>query len=562
MPQPLPAGASPPRAGSGGEAYDLVVVGGGIIGSGIARDAALRRLRVAVVEKRDFGWGTTARSTRLAHGGLRYLEHLDFGLVREALHERATMIRNAPHLVSRLPFLLPVMKGRGRGRLKLKLGLWLYDRLARRNLGRHEWWDRERLARDEPVLELPGVRGGYLYWDAQIRYPERIVVENIVDVMAQGGTVLNHTEAIGLERDGDNATGLIVRDTLTGVEHVVPGRFFLNVAGPWVTEVDNRLGMLDPALTRRTKGVHILVDKVTEHAILVQCGDGERVIFLVPWGPYTLIGTTDTDYTADNDKVFATEADVEYLLDEANAALDLGLEPRDIHYTWAGLRALIPKQKGTTGAVSRRHLMVEHGERGGPTNLVSLVGGKITAYRAIAQDVVDRLAPRLKTSEPCRTAEAPFPGGVPFEVDEMLRLIGSRLPHLTDLDVERLLGLYGARARELVAVAREGSTGHLTRESRLTREEVRFAVTREAARTVDDVLLRRTMLGLEADLGLPVLEPLADLMAELLGWDEARRRLEIAAYMEYARQVREAVQLVGPYYVPRAPDVSRAKIIR
>jgi glycerol-3-phosphate dehydrogenase len=275
-----------------------------------------------------------------------------------------------------------------------------------------------------------------------------------------------------------------------------------------------------------------------------------------------VIGTTDTDYTGDNDRVVATEEDVAYLLDEANGALNLGIEPRDVHYTWAGLRALIPKQKGTTGGISRRHLIVEHGERGGPENLVSIVGGKITSFRAIAMEIVDRIAPRLGNDTPCRTGQESLPGGVAFEEATALRVIGNRLPHLSDADVERLFGLYGARALELVEVAREGPTGHFNAKSRLTREEVRFAVTREQARTVEDVLLRRTMLGLEADLGLGVLDDLTTEMAALLGWDEQRQRAEIAAYRAYANAVRESIVLVEPYYVPRAPDVSRARILQ
>lgn len=543
------------------EPYDLVVIGGGIIGSGVARDAALRGLRVALVEKRDYAWGTTARSTRLVHGGLRYLEHYDFALVREALRERATLIRNAPHLVDRVPFLFPLFRGKGVGRLMLKMGMVLYDRFARRNLGRHEWWSRDEVLRVVPALDREDLRGAYLYWDAQVCYPERLVMENIVDLWRHGGASWNHTRAVGLVQDTGRATGVRVVDSYTGQEEVIPARFVLNVGGPWVTEVDSRLGVEDPALTRRTKGVHLLVDRVSDHALVLQCGDGERIVFLVPWGRYTLIGTTDTDYTGGNDSVYATPEDVAYLLDETNSNLNLRLTPGDVYHAWAGLRSLIPKKKGSAGSVSRRHLVVLHGERGGVENLASVVGGKITSYRYIAADIVDRLSRSLGVVQKSKTDQVPLPGGEAYDEPGLLRRFGSVLPHHTDVDVERLFSLYGARVGELLDVAAAGETGHLVRGSRLTKEEVRFVVEREGARSVEDVLLRRTMLGLEGDQGLPVLEPLVEYMGSLLGWDERRRQREVEDYRREMERSRQALVALAAEYEPRAPDLFYARRI-
>ncbi len=541
--------------------YDLVVIGGGIIGSGVARDAALRGLRVALVEKRDYAWGTTARSTRLVHGGLRYLEQYDFALVREALRERATLIRNAPHLVDRVPFLFPLFKGKGVGRFLLKMGMVLYDWFARRNLGRHEWWSREAVVRAVPALDRPDLRGAYLYWDAQVRYPERLVMENVVDLKRRGGDAWNYTRAVGLVTEGKRATGVRVADVFSGREEVIGARFVLNVGGPWVTEVDSRLGMEAPALTRRTKGVHLLVDRVSDHALVLQCGDGERIVFLVPWGRYTIIGTTDTDYTGGNDSVYATKADVAYLLDETNSNLDLQLTPKDVYHTWAGLRSLIPKKKGSAGSVSRRHLVVLHWERGGVENLASVVGGKITSYRYIAADVVNKIAKPLGTTAKSTTDQVPLPGGQPLDETALLRRFGSVLPHHTDVDVERLFSLYGARVGELLEVAAAGETGHLVGGSRLTKEEVRFVVEREGARSVEDVLLRRTMLGLEADQGLTVLEPLVDYLAALLGWDERRQGRELADYRKEMERSRQALAALEAEYEPRAPDLFYARRI-
>lgn len=543
------------------EPYDLVVIGGGIIGSGAARDAALRGLRVALIEKKDYGWGTTARSTRLVHGGLRYLDYYDFALVREALRERAALIKNAPHLVDRIPFLFPLFRKKGHGRLMLKLGMILYDFLARRNLGKHHWVPRKDVVRLVPILDRDDLRGAYRYWDAQVRYPERLVMENMIDLWRNGGASWNHTAAVGLVTEGDTITGVRVADAFTGERSVVPARFVLNVGGPWVTEVDNRFGMREPALTRRTKGVHLLVDRMTEEALVLQCGDGERIIFLVPFGPYTIIGTTDTDFSGPNDAVHATKEDVEYLLDEVNANLEAELTPEQVHYTWAGLRSLIPQKKGTAGSVSRRHLVVRHNEQGGPRNLVSIVGGKITSYRYIAADIIDHLQNDLEIKKKSPTHTSPLPGGQPYDEAQLLRRFGSELPHHTDEDVDRLRSLYGARLNDLLDIARKGPTGHLTTESRLSREEVRFVIEQEGARTIEDVLLRRTMLGLEADQGLSVLEPLADELARLLGWDDARKKREIKHYREEAERARQALAEVTDYD-PRAPDTYYARQIQ
>lgn len=554
------ATAAPPEAL---EPYDLVIIGGGIIGSGVARDAALRGLRVALVEKEDYGWGTTARSTRLVHGGLRYLEHYDFGLVREALLERQTLIRHAPHLVRPVPFLLPIFRGRGRGKWVLRAGLVLYDVFARANLGRHSWWRRDKVVRHEPLLDRPDLRGAFRFWDAQVPFPERLVVENMVDVWTHGGVSWNHTEAIGLVTDGDLATGVRVRDRFTATEWVVPARFVINVGGPWVTNVDNALGSSAPALTRRTKGIHLLVDKMVEHAMVLQCGDGERIIFLVPWNGYTLIGTTDTDYAGPNDTVRASVDDVQYLLDETNASLDARLTPADVHFTWAGLRPLIPEGKGSAGAVSRRHLIHDHAARDGPRNLVSVVGGKITSYRYIAEDIVSTLAKRIGVRPRGVTRDVPLPGGRPYDRIDLLRRVGAMLPHHTEADVDRLFALYGARMEDFLGVATDGgATGHLVRHTRLTKEEVRFAVEAEGARSVSDVLLRRTMLGLERGMALGIVEPLADHMAELLGWDRTRRKAEVEAYRAYCDLQRQAVDELLGAYEPHAPDPWYAKLVR
>ncbi|MBW3583876.1 MAG: glycerol-3-phosphate dehydrogenase [Euryarchaeota archaeon] len=542
--------------------HDLVVIGAGIIGAGIARDAALRGLKVALVEKEDLGWGTSARSTRLVHGGLRYLEHLDIGLVREALRERGTLMRIAPHLVAPLPMLFPIWKGTGRHKFVVRIGMFLYDILARKNVGTgHHWWSREEVRKREPTLDRPELKGGFLFWDCQTSYPERLVVENALDAHAHGATVLTHSEVVGLEQEGTTASAVVVRDRLSGDERMIPCRLVVNTAGPWVTEVDNRLGTRAPAMTRRTKGIHLVTPPICQNAMVLQCGDGERIIFVIPWNGLNLIGTTDTDYTGPNDTVAATVDDVRYLLDEVNNVLQVTLTPEDVHYAYAGIRSLIHETKGTTGAVSRRHLVVEHAGRDGPDNLVTVVGGKITAYRHISEDVTDLLCERLGSASVSRTATTPLPGSGSEGPEALLALVGSRLPHLTDTDVDRLHGIYGFRIGRLVEMApllQEGP-GFLHPNTRVTREEVLLAIEEEWAVTLEDVLLRRTMAGLDAGLGLDLVDPVATLMADRLGWDKKRRDAEVAHYLATVARNRAAVEALAEEYRPGDPDERIAK---
>lgn len=553
-------GPAPSQHGPPGETYDLVVVGAGIIGAGIARDAALRGLRVALVEMNDVAWGTTARSTRLVHGGLRYLEHFDLALVREALRERKTLIRIAPHLVHPLRLVLPKLHRRGRPRWMIRVGLWLYDSLARRNIGQpHAWWDPARVVKEIPILARDDLQGAFTFFDAQVAYPERLTVENALDVALHGGTVLTHTRAVGL-RDEEGHHQLVVRDEETGTERALTTRLVINTGGPWVTEVDSRLGSARPALTRRTKGVHLLTDPITDCAMLIQCADGKRIFFVIPWEGYSLIGTTDTDYAGANEEVHAEPEDVRYLLDETNANLDVELGPEDIHWTYAGLRPLIHEEGGTAGSVSRRHLIVDHDRTDGPNGLVTVVGGKITSYRAIAEHVIDALIERIvPPSTPLpgsRTADEPLPGGQPFNETALRRRVGSALPHLTDPDVDRLLKLYGARVADLVELAARSDvrTGHIDGRHRLTWEEARFAVECEQARTLEDVLMRRTMVAYDRGQGIELATPLAQGMAKWLGWDAARVSSEIGAYEALVHRNREGVTALVGHYAPRQAD--------
>lgn len=421
--------------------FDLLVIGGGITGAGVARDAAMRGLSVALVEKSDFGSGTSSKSSKLIHGGLRYLQQAEFGLVFEAVSERTLLLRLAPHLVRPLSFLVPSYKGQFPGLFTLDCGLWLYDALSRFAApSRHRTYRSRALRRLEPGLSPTQLSGGIVYYDSMTD-DARLTLENIIDARAQGAVVASYAQVVELTREpgpGGKAriTGARVRDLLPdaaggAAEALIRARVTVNATGPWS---DGVLGLAaEPGekqsapLLRPTKGVHIVVDAArlpVRHAVVLQSPDDGRVLFAIPWydpgpdgaplgaGARTVVGTTDTDFVGDRDRVAADGADIAYLMRTVNHYFpDVRLQARDVLATWAGLRPLIaPQSDGLhASAVSREHRLIEQ------EGLVTVAGGKLTTFRRMAAQVVDAALVQLgKTARelPCRTGRAPLPGAV------------------------------------------------------------------------------------------------------------------------------------------------------
>lgn len=519
------------------ERYDLVIVGGGIIGLGAARDAALRGLRVALVEKEDYGWGTSNRATRLAHGGLRYLEQYDFGLVREDLRERERLLRNAPHLVAPLPFLIPLYETSPFYRLKLRAGMILYDALSYdKSLPVHRHLSAAETLTLEPGLRLPGLQGAFMYYDGQITFTERLNVENAVAAREAGATLYNHTRAVDLLRQGDAVCGVIAEDTIGGQRRTLRARLVLNAAGPWLDQIGSLLGR-HTTLSRRTKGVHLVMPKVGDHAVVLYARSDGRLFFVVPWNGYSLVGTTDTDYSGDLERIVTDADDVRYLLDEVRHAYpDAPWDP--IHFTWAGVRSLMHIEGIPESDVSRRHVLYDHLERDGVPGLLSVIGGKLTAYRSVAESVVDNACRLLRVNAASTTADLPLPGGmIGGPLDPFIAIHSEAQARRLGLDpglVEHLIRTYGARYSEVLSVierhpelAAPVGTGH-----RDVLAQAVHAVEREGARTLADVLLRRLTVGMSAGRGRDGIERVSDLLRERLAWDDARVRAERAALDE------------------------------
>ena len=513
-----------------GRRFDVLIVGGGAMGAGAARDAALRGLSVALVEQDDLAQGTTSRSSRLIHGGIRYLAQREFGLVRENLREREILLRVAPHLVRPLAVHVPVYKEGVRRRAALRAGMVLYDLLSRRkSLPGRRWIARDHLLTLEPGLESDGLRGAWRFYDAQCALVERLVVENVADAKAHGAVVVNHARVRAWIRSGDTVIGAEVEDRLGGRTLRVEARETINATGPWLDAIDPPGGTRGPqrsALLRLTKGVHLVTPPLTRHAFLLFATDG-RPVFVLPWLDASLVGTTDTDFPGEPGDVAASEADVAYLIEATQPTF-----PRtpvdDVAYTFAGARALERVEGVAEGRVPREHEIRDHAARDGVRGIVSIVGGKLTAYRGIAQEAVDAVSKRLDHRARCSTRTRPLPGAC--DGDALMAELGPRASQLglAPDQLARLVGVYGATARALLdRVERDGSlASRLGPGSAATRVEIVHAVEAEDAATLADVLLRRTCLGLARDRALP----LAAATADTLGWGPG-------AVDEYVREV-------------------------
>src|ERR687885_2651888 len=389
--------------------FDVIVVGSGINGAGIARDAAMRGLKVLLLDKEDISSGTTQWSTRLIHGGLRYLEHYELSLVRESLKDREILLRIAPHLVRPLGFLVPIYKHMSHGKLMIRLGMIAYDALSlEKSLERHHIFDREQTLEREPGLNPEGLKGAAFYYDAQSEYPERITVENAVSAHEHGAVVLTYAKVERLIVEDANVTGVKFTDMLGGERYTAHAPVTVNVAGPWVDEVLGRMdryGKSEERMIGGTKGSHLIVDPfpgAPSTALYVEARKDGRPYFIVPWNGRYLIGTTDIRYQGDLDHVVADEEEIGYLLDETNHIIpEANLSREDILFTYSGVRPLPYHPEGAEGSVTRRHIIHDHStEEPKIGGLISIVGGKLTTYPTLSRQTVDKVYKKLKLNAP------------------------------------------------------------------------------------------------------------------------------------------------------------------
>jgi glycerol-3-phosphate dehydrogenase len=514
---------------AGDGVLDVLVVGGGITGAGIALDAVTRGYRVALVERDDLASGTSSRSSKLVHGGIRYLATGDIRMVAEGVRERDRLRRLAPHLVRPLGFVVPV-DDRATA-WQLRAGLALYDVIARgRNVRAHRRLRMADVASAAPGLATGMRRGGYRYYDCQTD-DARLTLQIAQVARAHGAHVVNHAEVIDLLRDDDRIVGARVRDRLGGGEHDLTARWTINASGVWA----DRLRGLAPDGGRPTltpaKGVHLVFrrrDVEIDQAVIVPSatGDGRR-LFVIPWGEQVYIGTTDAPWDGDVDRPDLGEDEADYLLAALNAAFGSDLTVADAVGAWAGLRPLISTAAVRSTDLSRTHAIVED-----PTGLVTITGGKLTTYRQMAQDAVDRVAAADGNRRPCVTGALPL-GAVGSAAAGLGRAeAGARRFDLDPTVIGAAYHRHGDRALEVLAFCAEhGELAPLVPGLPYLRGEVRWAARHELARSLDDVLQRRLRVSLrDGAAGGPAIAWSADVLAGELGWDDDERTRQIDDY--------------------------------
>jgi glycerol-3-phosphate dehydrogenase len=528
--------------GSLAQPFDLVVVGGGVNGCGAAWDAALRGLRVLLVERDDVGSGTSSWSSRLIHGGLKYLEKLDVKLVRESLREREWLLGAAPHLVRPLRMIMPFYAGGKHHPLKLEAGMVAYDVLSwDKSVPHHAYWGKNKTLRKVPGLNPEGLRGAAAYYDAQVELAERLCVEIALAARAAGTTILTHASVGRLDvRDGAVA-GLEITDEHTGEDHYATTSMVLNTAGPWVDKILTGLGD-GPRLIGGTKGSHFVVDPfpgAPTDALYYEARSDGRPMMVLPWRDQYMIGSTDLRFEGDLDRLGPTAEEAEYILRETNAVL-----PRarlaDEHLLWGytGVRPLPYSPDGDVGDITRRHAFHDHAPL--VQGLISLVGGKLTTFRQVGEEAADLVLKKLGARRwRSATRRLRLPGAGVLDLyrftDAFARASG--LDHRVS---RRLVELYGTRAG---GVAERTAADPRTREvideaNALTVAEISFVLEEEFAGSLTDILARRTMLGIGPTVADEVVERVAEAASRLAGWDEERADRELRTFRDRLERFR------------------------
>jgi glycerol-3-phosphate dehydrogenase len=522
------------------QTFDVIVIGAGINGAGIARDAAMRGLKVLLVDKGDIASGTTSWSTRLIHGGLRYLEHGEIGLVRESLRERERLLHTAPHLVKPLSLMIPIYEESRRSSLTIRAGMIAYDLLSfGKSLEHHHLLSRAETRRRAPGLNTEGLRGAAIYYDAQVEYAERLVLENVLSAQACGARVLTHARVDEFITEGKSVCGVKLTDRLDNKNYTARALLTVNVSGPWVDEVLSGTTHHINRMIGGTKGSHLVVEKFSGapvNALYVEAREDGRPFFIIPWNNLYLIGTTDIAYNDDLDCVEASEAEIDYLLRETNRVIPSAKLTRDsVLYTYSGVRPLPYLSEEQPASITRRHFIRDHA----PTlaGLVSIIGGKLTTYRNLSEQTVDLLFKKLKRkSPPCETAKVKLPGAMCEDFTAFSERFTAE-SNLPETIAARLLRIYGTRAVEILKLA--DVDAELLKpfdSSGAIGAEILFSFQDELAETLTECLMRRTMLGLNASAGLDVVEDAAHIARKYLGWDESRAMLEIEKYRKYVRR--------------------------
>jgi len=524
--------------------FDVIVVGGGINGSAVARDAAMRGLTVLLIEKDDVSNATSAWNSRMIHGGIRYLEHYEFDLVRESLREREWLLHAAPHLIKPLPFMMPFLRRNKRGPLLLRMGMLAYDVLSYdKSLPHHRLYSKKKALARVPGLDPDQLRGAALFYDAQVDFAERLSVENVLSAREHGAQVLTHTRATRLAVEDRRVTGVEYTDLLSGETFSARAKVTVNATGPWADELLEGLPAHDKPLIGGTKGTHLVVDRFPGApqgcAMYYEAASDGRPVLVIPWRSRFLIGSTDIRYHGDAGEATADPGEIDYILSETNLLMPSAKLTRDsVRFVYTGVRPLPFDAKDDPAKITRHHIVHDHAPA--VEGLVTIVGGKLTTFRSLGQDATDRVAKKLGVGKRrSRTRKEALPGGATADYAAFAASFRASVD-FDERTADRLLSIYGVRAPQVVALARDekGLDRVFDEQSGALAAELVYGLRFESARTLTDVIMRRTMLGLDPDLPIASVEAASTIMAKHQGWDRGRAAREVDAYVKHAARFR------------------------
>lgn len=539
--------------------FDLCIIGGGINGAGICLDAALRGFSVLLLEKNDFGSYTTSASTKLIHGGLRYLEHFEFALVRESLREREFLLKNAPHLVKPLQIKIPVYKQNRHSAFTLRMGMMLYDLLSYdKTLPRHSFKKINTKAEDPSLggLDHNNLNAIISYYDCQIEYPERLCLELILSAKEQGATVLNHHKFIENTSSANGNHTVELENQITKEKVSIHAKVIVNCGGAFVDEVNKKLHNNSSRLIGGTKGSHILIEQFKggpTTALYMEAKSDGRPFFIIPWRNYYLIGTTDIYFENPPDSVIASETEIDYLTNEFNNFFPTrNLKKEEIVYTYSGVRPLLYEPHKKESEVTRKHNIIDHA-KDGLENCFSIVGGKITTYRSLAEEAIDNVSKILKVNIASSTKSKALFGGKEYQLiegslDETVTHFANKFKLDKDI-IEHLINFYGSKFENVLEITSED----ISLKERIDPQypcifaQVAYGILVEEAKSLDDIILRRMILGTVGDLGYHAAPKIAEAAAHYLNWDDKKREPEITMYKKlviekfHSRYANEAI---------------------
>jgi glycerol-3-phosphate dehydrogenase len=531
------------------ENFDIAIIGGGINGAGIALDAASRGFKVVLIEKNDFGSGTTSASTKLIHGGLRYLESFELGLVRESLREREILLKCAPHLVKPLPLTIPIYEGDKRTFREIKAGLIAYDFLSYdKSLSWHKSLKTNELLEYEPSLRREEITGGAIFYDCQVIYPERLCIENMLLAEKFGAVILNYAKAVDIKLKKSKNWEITFLDTISNIKYVIKSDFIVNVSGPWVDSICQMINPDAPKKIGGTKGSHIVVKKFENgplNALYFPSSQDSRPIFIIPWREYYLIGTTDSKYENSPDDIIAGPEEIEYLVNEVNYIIpNANLTKNDIYYSYSGIRPLPFTFDLPESSITRKHIIFDHEKNERSVRMISVIGGKLTTYRSLAKETVNLLCSKLHKrfrKIGCKTEDISLFGEFSEKnFDEIIKIHENEIlkNYNVNLDIiNHLLCFYGLKSYEIVdLISRYPELSlRINPDHPDIIAQIVYAVRYEHAETAIDILLRRTTIGTSKTLGLDCIEKVSEEMGKINGWNRDRITYEIDRYVHHIK---------------------------